>query len=139
MKESDRIEVGGVSSCLSSRYQYTVKPPRVINYTETLSVGYGDASSTTTQSCTTAFPSEWTRPGGSCTTFPNVNLGGQPAPRYTCISNVASPPLDIDFASSIAEFANYTASSCNNGVLMLDKQEIARSNRSCITTQTSGT
>ncbi len=115
-----------------------MSPARVMNYTETVSVGFGDATSSITQSCTTAYPSEWTRPGGTCTTFPSVNLGGQPAPRYTCISNVASAPVTIDFASSATEFANSVASSCNNGVLMLDGREIARSDSTCITTLTSG-
>ena len=75
MKESDRIVVGGVTDCFPGRYQYSMSPARVMNYTETVSIGYGDAASTTTQSCTTAYPSEWTRAGGSCTTFPSVNLG----------------------------------------------------------------
>ncbi len=105
-----------------------------MTYTEQVSTGNGDTAFSTTQTCNTAYPKEWNRQSGLCSLPEAISM----SPRYTCISNVASAPVAIDFASSVAEFASYTPSSCNNGALTLDGKEIARSANTCITTQTSG-
>lgn len=50
MKETDRLTTGSVKDCLKSPYQYMMQPARAMT----------DTDAVTGNTCSTAYPSEWT-------------------------------------------------------------------------------
>ncbi len=110
MKESDRITVGSVNDCMSDQYQYTLNPARVMTYDPTPAFALDGSNIVKVgTTCSTAYPSEWTKSAfpGLCT-LPRVVLGGESAPRYTCISNLTPSNVIPDFASMVAEYSANT-------------------------------
>lgn len=129
MKESNRLPVWSINDCLVSWwYQYMLSPARMMTYTLTgESILWLPAIP---EVCTTAYPSEWTYGiSGKCA-FPTASPWI--TPRYTCISNLISTGVTMNFASSVLDYQ--TASPCVKGNLSLDGVIILSKNSSCSST-----
>ncbi len=124
MKESNRLSIWSVWDCTaSSWYQYTLSPARLMTYIETWA--------TTSQVCTTAYPSEWTYWVSWTCSLPSASSGI--SPRYTCISNLASTGVTITFPSSISNYQ--TTWDCMYWTLTLDGTSILKKNNYCSITE----
>jgi hypothetical protein len=119
MKETNRFSPPSVSDCLNKNNQYLLRSPYKYTYT----YDQGESSS---YSCTTWFPTEWTKSSGLC-----QNDIGNRVPKYSCLTE---HEIVNDIPSFSQAVADYSSRTCYAWDLILDGAKIKTATRTCIST-----
>ncbi len=125
MIETTRLSPPSIADCMDSRYQYGLKTPYKYSYNVEI-----NSYNSETITCTAGSPKEWNTTGFQCP----ENLGN-PAPRYTCITEHDTLSMIPWWTESINYFQT---KACLVGTMSLNGAPFITAARTCSTTLWSG-